>query len=69
LDDPWNKEFLPHQGRHPNAYHDWVVAQIERAAKEAGDKKDKFLKLYEKYVKTPVRENPDMLRKEFWEKK
>lgn len=22
LDDAWNKDLLPHQGRHPNAYHE-----------------------------------------------
>jgi hypothetical protein len=22
LDESWNKDLLPHQGRHPNAYHD-----------------------------------------------
>ncbi len=22
LDDAWNKEYMPHQGRHPNEYHE-----------------------------------------------
>lgn len=24
LDDSWNKELMPHQGRHPYAYHDYI---------------------------------------------
>ncbi|MGL5084378.1 MAG: RHS repeat-associated core domain-containing protein, partial [Clostridium sp.] len=25
LDDAWNKELMPHQGRHPYAYHDYML--------------------------------------------
>lgn len=67
LDGEWNKELLPHQGRHPDAYHDFVLRNMEQAAKEAGDDVDEFLRLYEEYVKKPVRENPDLLRKAGWE--
>lgn len=29
LDGDWNKESLPHQGRHPNVYHDifWLICK------------------------------------------
>ena len=67
LDDMWNKELLLHQGRHPDAYHNFVEAGMERAAREAGDDKGKFLELYEKYVKDPIRQNPELLRKSGWE--
>ena len=68
LDDPWNKEILPHgPGRHPHAYHEFVLEQMRRASREAGTDVDKFLKLFEKNVKKPVRRNPDMVRKRFWE--
>ena len=66
LDHIWNKELLPHRGRHPNEYHEFVLEGMRRAAKEAGPNKSKFLELFEKYVKEPVRKNPQMLRKDYW---
>lgn len=71
LDDDWNKELLPHQGRHPNAYHDFVLTQMQKAdaiASKAprGTKKKVFLEEFEKRVKDPVRKNPDLLRKIGW---
>lgn len=67
LDKDWNKELLPHQGRHPNLYHEFVSRAMEKASKLAGRDKKKFLKLYEKYVKKVVRENPEILTKEGWD--
>ena len=67
LDEIWNKELLPHQGRHPNAYHEFVIRGMKQAHKEANGDKGKFLKLFEKYIKEPVRKNPDILRKKGWE--
>lgn len=67
LDGGWNKAVLPHQGRHPNAYHEFVEDGMGRAAKEAGTDKTKFLQLFDKYVKQPVRDNPDLLRKAGWQ--
>jgi hypothetical protein len=67
LDQEWNKELLPHLGRHPNEYHKFVLDGMKRAAREAGKNKDKFLKLFDKYVKDPVRKNPDLLRKCGWD--
>jgi len=69
LDETWNKERLPHLGRHPNKYHEFVERGMERAAREAGNDRGKFLKLFEKYVKKPIRENPDLLRKAGWQAK
>jgi hypothetical protein len=40
---------------------------MQRAAREAGRNKAKFLELFEKYVKEPIRQNPDLLRKIGWE--
>ncbi|GAC43583.1 AHH domain-containing protein [Paenibacillus popilliae] len=68
LNDEWNKELLPHQGRHPYAYHDYVLDKLstyDRLAK--GDKK-KFLKLFER-LKQEVRYNPEMLYKGYWRSK
>lgn len=67
LDEIWNKELLPHQGRHPNEYHRFVQRGMNRAAREAGADKSKFLNLFDRYVRKPVRDNPDLLRKAGWE--
>lgn len=67
LDEVWNKELLPHLGRHPNDYHEFTLRGMKQAAREAGAYKEKFLELFEKYVKEPVRRNPDLLRRSGWE--
>lgn len=63
LDGEWNKEMLPHLGRHTQEYHDEVYRLTQQAAKEAGDDVGKFLELYEKYVKSWVRQNPGVMYK------
>lgn len=68
LEGDWNKEVLPHRGRHAEAYHRWVAEQIEKAANEAQGDVEKFKQLFERYVKQRVRENPLMLRKEWWQR-
>jgi hypothetical protein len=36
LDEAWNKELLPHgRGRHPDAYHEWVLEQMRVIDKRA----------------------------------
>ena len=67
LDDVWNKEMLPHQGRHPSAYHEFVLEGMRTASRDAGGNTDEFLRLFDTYVKEPVRQNPQLLRKEGWE--
>ncbi len=66
LDAEWNKDLLPHQGRHPNLYHEFVERGMERAARESGLDGEKFKSLFEMYVKDPVRQNPELLRKKGW---
>lgn len=69
LDQPWNLEMLPHNGRHPTAYHEFVLTATQAADDAAkGKVKKKFLDGIEANVKAPVRKNPEMLRKAFWEK-
>ncbi|WP_019240853.1 MULTISPECIES: T7SS effector LXG polymorphic toxin [Bacillus] len=68
LDEEWNKELLPHQGRHPNAYHDYVLGKLSTYDRLAKGDREKFLKLYEG-LKQEVRDNPDMLYKEYWRSK
>jgi hypothetical protein len=62
LEEDWNKEILPHLGRHTEAYHDEVLRRLQRAAQEAGNDKEKFLELYEEYVKKWVRQNPEVMQ-------
>ena len=67
LDGEWNKELLSHRGRHPYDYHRFVLDKMQKASKKAGKNKDKFLELFEKTVKEPIRKNPELLRKSGWE--
>ncbi len=66
IDGDWNKEYLPHLGSHPNEYHKFVKDGMERADREARGNKDKFLELFETYVKKPIRDNPKLLDKDGW---
>ena len=65
LDDLWNKELMPHQGRHPYAYHEYVLREMTKYDNIARGDKNKFLKLYEQ-LKNKVINNPDMLTKDYW---
>ena len=67
LNGSWNKQLLPHQGRHPHEYHEFVLDGMERAAQEASGRLEIFLDLFNKYVKEPVINNPNLLRKSGWE--
>ena len=66
LDGKWNKELLPHQGRHPNAYHEFVLEQMQQIDEIACGNREIFLELFEENVKSVVRENPEMLYKNYW---
>ena len=66
LDGDWNKESLPHQGRHPNAYHEFILDSMQEIDNIANGDKDIFLELYEKNVKEIIRNNPDMLYSDYW---
>lgn len=67
LDEAWNKAALPHLGRHPNTYHDFVLEGMKRASTEAGGDAKKFLNLFDKYVKKKVINNPNLLNKSGWQ--
>ncbi|MCC6584900.1 MAG: AHH domain-containing protein [Chitinophagales bacterium] len=66
LDGSWNKEALPHQGRHPNKYHEFVLNGMRKASAQAGKSAEKFKELFDKYVKEPIRKNPEKLTKDGW---
>ena len=71
LDGAWNQELLPHQGRHPNEYHQFVLNQMKAADQIAsqvprGQIKKTFLQEFGVQLKAPIRNYPDLLRKTGW---
>ena len=67
LHGDWNLGFLPHRGRHDERHHEFVLLNMLRAAEEAGGRQDRFLDLFDDYVREPILRNPLLLRKEGWE--
>ncbi len=65
LDNDWNKDYMPYQGRHPNEYHEYVLEKMKQFDNVAQGDKDVFLHLYEN-MKTQIKNSPDMLYKEYW---
>ena len=65
LNEKWNKDFLEHIGRHPNAYHDYVLDNMKNYDEIAQGDREIFLKLYDN-MKKVIKENPNMLQKEYW---
>ena len=61
LDNEWNKDLLPHIGRHPNAYHEWVLEQMRIIDNMLNMNQQQFINQFEIRVKQPIRNNPDML--------
>ena len=66
LDGAWNKQSMPHQGRHPNNYHKYILSEMRNIDNIAQGSKGKFLDMFEGVKKT-ITDNPDMLRKAFWQ--
>jgi hypothetical protein len=65
LDDNWNKDLFPHQGRHPNAYHNYVLNNMKQFDKIAQGERVIFLKLFDN-LKQHILNNPEMLYKNYW---
>ncbi|GEL95406.1 hypothetical protein CCO02nite_20640 [Cellulomonas composti] len=66
LNQDWNLLSMPHRGRHPNAYHQWVLENMELAQEVAGDDADEFLRLFAKWVREPIENNPLAIRGAWW---
>lgn len=45
LDEAWNKQLMPHQGRHPNAYHEYVLENLKQFDAIAIGDKGKVLEI------------------------
>ena len=73
LDQLWNKAPVPsHRGRHPHAYHEWVLNTLNSIADELlGCKlhcQERFVEQFREQVVAPVLKNPEILRKSYWQR-
>lgn len=69
LDGDWNKAKLPHSGRHPNEYHQWVLDHMRSIDIMTNMNQQEFIKQFNVRVIQPIRNNPDMLYKKYWRSK
>ena len=65
IDGNWNKDLLPHQGRHPDKYHEYILENLKKFDRIAKGDKKIFMKLYDN-LKKIIKENPEMLYKKYW---
>ena len=62
----WNQELLPHLGRHPNEYHEWVLDNMRIIDNIPNMNQQRFIMEFNNRVKIPIRNNPEMLYKKYW---
>ena len=62
----WNQELLPHLGRHPNEYHEWVLDNMRIIDNIPNMNQQRFIMEFNYRVKIPIRNNPEMLYKKYW---
>jgi len=48
LNDAWNVELLPHKGRHPNEYHDWILNRMREIEMTPGMNRERFIQEFNK---------------------
>ena len=65
LDGDWNKASMHHQGRHPYAYHEYVLENMKNIDRIAAGDKSIFLEKFEELKRTII-DNEDMLYKNYW---
>ncbi|WP_338754362.1 DNRLRE domain-containing protein [Bacillus sp. FJAT-52991] len=68
LDAGWNKKRMRHQGRHPNAYHDYMLRNMKKLDKYAKGNKQDFQRGY-RSLRKHVQKNPEMLYSNYWKKR
>ncbi|OOR07366.1 wall-associated protein [Bacillus cereus] len=68
LDAGWNKKRMRHQGRHPNAYHEFMLRNMKKIDKQAKGDRQQFLRSY-RSLKKHVQKNSDMLYSPYWKNK
>jgi hypothetical protein len=62
LDEEFNKVLVPHQGRHPIAYHEYILSRIKDIDNAANGDTTKFLDAYN-VLKQEIIDNPGILYK------
>ncbi|HEF1623617.1 TPA: AHH domain-containing protein [Campylobacter lari] len=68
LNGDWNKVKMPHHGRHPNEYHEYILEKMSKIDKIARGDKNKFLKEFEK-LKEEIKNNPALPNKEYYKER
>lgn len=66
LNGSWNKEKLPHIGRHPNEYHNWVLEQMKTIDAIPNMNQQNFINQFNIRIIQPIKNNPDILYKKYW---
>ena len=66
LEGNWNTASLPHIGRHPNDYHEWVLDKMNTISNMPNMNQQNFVIQYNRMVINPVLQNPSMLNKIYW---
>ena len=65
LSDMWNKNLLPHLGRHPNEYHEFMLKQLVKYDTIAQGDINIFMQLIEE-LKKYIISHPEILYKNYW---
>ena len=65
LSDMWNKNLLPHLGRHPNEYHEFMLKQLVKYDTIAQGDINIFMQLIEE-LKKYIISHPEILYKTYW---
>lgn len=65
LSDMWNKRLLPHLGRDPNEYHEFMLSKLKEFDAIAQGDINIFMQLI-KDLERIITLHPDMLYKNYW---
>jgi len=66
LNGSWNKIDIPHQGSHAEEYHRWAYNQLRNIDQIAAGDQAKFLELFDEFIRTPLENNPLIIRREWY---
>ena len=67
LNGSWNKEALPHLGRHPNDYHKFVMEEMDKAADMAGNNVELYFASRGLHKPKEISDGTPEGKKELWE--
>lgn len=66
LDGEWNKIIIPHKGRHPREYHEYVLGEMLMIDAQSSSKEE-FLTTYTDRLSKELLNNPEIIRYSFYE--